>query len=318
MEYKDYYKTMGVARGASQDEIQRAHRKLARKYHPDVSKEPNAEALFKDVGEAYKVLKDPQTRAAYDELGEHYKAGQEFHAPPDWNAGFETSGRGFSEDEARQQSDFFESLFGHRGGGRGGSARNAGGGAGTGSFHFPGEDRHATIQIDLEDAYRGATRKISLRIPEADAQGQMTLREHQIEFVVPRGVRAGQRIRLAGQGAPGAGNGAPGDLYLEVEFRPHAHYRVELHDVYLDLPVAPWEATLGAEIEVPTPSGAVELKIPAGSTAERVWHSCRKSRLHCRRLLLCAANFVACRRHRAAACRLARHGGAVSGIQAAR
>ena len=263
MEYKDYYKTMGVERSASQEDIQRAHRKLARKYHPDVSKESNAEALFKDVGEAYKVLKDPQTRAAYDELGASYTAGQEFHPPPDWNQGFETSGRGFSEDEAREQSDFFESLFGRSGraSGRGGDH--------AGRFNFPGEDRHASIQIDLEDAYLGATRKITLRIPEADAQGRVTLREHHIEFVIPRGVRAGQRIRLAGQGAPGSGKGAPGDLYLEVEFRPHAHYRVEQHDVYLDLPVAPWEAALGAEIEVPTPSGALALTIPAGSNAGR-------------------------------------------------
>ncbi len=268
MEYKDYYKVMGVERGATQEDIQRAHRKLARKYHPDVSKEPNAEARFKDVGEAYKVLKDPQTRAAYDELGADFKAGQEFHPPPDWNQGFETSGRGFTDAEAQQQSDFFESLFGRsaRAGGRSGTGRS---GDGDGRFDFPGEDRHAAIQIDLEDAYMGATRKISLRIPELDAEGHVTHREHQIEFVIPRGLRAGQRIRLAGQGAPGTGKGAAGDLYLEVGFKAHSHYRVELHDVYLDLPVAPWEAALGAEVEVPTPSGAVELKIPAGSSAGR-------------------------------------------------
>lgn len=264
MEYKDYYKTMGLERSASQEEVQRAHRKLSRKFHPDVSKEPNAEAQFKDVGEAYKVLKDPEKRAAYDQLGSGMRAGQEFHAPPDWNQGFEHAGRGFTEAEAQQQSDFFESLFGHRArAGRTGSSS----GFSENGMHFAGEDRHASIQIDLEDAYAGATRKIVLRVPEANLQGQVSLKEHQIEFVVPKGIRAGQRIRLAGQGAPGIGEGAPGDLYLEVEFKVHAHYRVEQHDVYLDLPVAPWEAALGTEIEVPTPSGVVELKIPAGSIA---------------------------------------------------
>lgn len=266
MDYKDYYKTMGLERSATQEDIQRAHRKLSRKFHPDVSKEPNAEAQFKDVGEAYKVLKDPEKRAAYDQLDPNMKAGQAFHPPPDWNQGFEHAGRGFSEADAQQQSDFFESLFGHRGR----SDRKGGSGSfSERSMHFAGEDRHASIQIDLEDAYAGATRKIVLRIPEEDGQGHVTLREHQIEFVVPRGIRAGQRIRLAGQGAPGTGKGAAGDLYLEVEFKPHAFYRVEQHDVYLDLPVAPWEAALGTEIEVPTPSGAVELKIPAGSHAGR-------------------------------------------------
>lgn len=265
MEYKDYYQAMGLERTASQDDIQRAHRKLARKYHPDVSKEPNGEARFKEVGEAYKVLKDPEKRAAYDQLGAELKAGQEFHAPPGWNRGFENSGAGFDEQESQEASDFFESLFGRsRNKGRGG-----GGGGGPDGFNFPGEDRHATIQIDLEDAYLGATRKIALRIPEYDAAGQVKLREHQIEFVVPVGVRAGQRIRLAGQGAPGTGKGPAGDLYLEVAFNPHAHYRIELRDVYLDLPVAPWEAALGAEIEVPTPSGSVALTIPPGSGAGR-------------------------------------------------
>ena len=272
MEYKDYYQAMGVGRGASQDEIQRAHRKLARKYHPDVSKEPNAEARFKEVGEAYKVLKDPEKRAAYDQLGADLKAGQQFQTPPDWQRGFETSGSGFSEQESQEASDFFQSLFGH--GARAGSGarpRRAGAAAANGheGFNFPGEDRHATIQIDLEDAYQGATRKLTLRIPEFDVQGQVRLREHLIEFAVPTGVKAGQRIRLAGQGAPGTGQGAPGDLYLEVAFNPHPRYRVEERDVYLDLPVAPWEAALGAEIEAPTPIGLVELKIPPGSGAGR-------------------------------------------------
>ncbi len=267
MEFKDYYKVMGLERTATQDEIKQAHRKLARKYHPDVSKEPNAEASFKELGEAYEVLKDPEKRAAYDQLGANWKGGQEFRPPPDWNAGFESSGRGFSQREAADHSDFFESLFGRRFGGgsdAGRTARPSGA-----AFHANGEDHHAKIQIDLEDSYQGAQRTLTLRLPQVDAQGHVSLREHTIEFTIPKGMRAGQHIRLAGQGGPGMGQGQAGDLYLEVEFRPHAHYRVDQHDVYLDLPVAPWEAALGADIEVPTPSGFVELKIPAGSAEGR-------------------------------------------------
>jgi curved DNA-binding protein len=260
MEFKDYYKIMGLAREAKPEDIKKAYRQLARKYHPDVSKEKNAEARFKEIGEAYEVLKDADKRAAYDELGSNWKAGQDFRAPPDWNAASEFRGSGFSDREAADHSDFFESLFGRRTGAqRGGRA----------SVHAPGEDRHAKILIDLEDAYAGAHRSISLRVPEIDAQGHVNTQEHQIDFVIPPGVRAGQHIRLAGQGAPGMGKGSPGDLYLEVEFRPHAHYRVDRHDVYLDLPVTPWEAALGAQVEVPTPSGLVDLKIPAGSSAGR-------------------------------------------------
>ena len=263
MEFKDYYKIMGLQRSATQDEIKRAHRQLARKYHPDVSKETDAEARFKEVGEAYEVLRDPEKRAAYDQLGSNWKSGQEFRPPPDWNAGFESPGRGFTEREAAEHSDFFESLF-RRGFGDGQASQ-----PGRADFHAHGEDRHAKIQIDLEDAYQGAARSVTLQVPEIDGQGHGVLRKHQIEFVIPRGVRAGQHIRLAGQGGPAMGQGQPGDLYLEVEFRAHAHYRVDKHDVYLDLPVTPWEAALGAQIEVPTPSGFVELKIPAGSVAGR-------------------------------------------------
>ena len=261
MEFKDYYKIMGLERSATQDEIKRAHRQLARKYHPDVSKVANAEAHFKEVGEAYEVLKDPEKRAAYDQLGANWKGGQEFRPPPDWDAGFETRGRGSAEGDASDHSDFFESLF------RRGFDESRGTHSGERAFHANGQDHHAKIQIDLEDAYHGAQRTLKLRLPEVDAQGHVLLREHTIEFTIPKGVRAGQHIRLAGQGGAGTGQGQPGDLYLEVEFRPHAHYRVDKHDVYLDLPVAPWEAALGAQIEVPTPSGRVELKIPAGSAS---------------------------------------------------
>ncbi len=263
MEYKDYYRVMGVERTATQDQIKTAHRKLARKYHPDVSKEADAEAKFKEVGEAYEVLRDPEKRAAYDRLGADWKSGQDFRPPPGWNAGFETGGRGFPDDDGADHSDFFETLFRQA---RSGQAGRHGAGQG---FHAHGQDRHARIQITLEEAYHGATRKLVLQVPETDAQGHVVLREHPIEFSVPPGVRAGQRIRLAGQGGPGIGQGQPGDLFLEVEFQSHRHYRVDQHDVYLDLPLAPWEAALGADIQVPTPSGRVELKVPAGSSEGR-------------------------------------------------
>lgn len=259
MEFKDYYQIMGVKRDATQDEIKRVYRQLARKYHPDVSKEADAEARFKEVGEAYEVLKDPEKRAAYDQLGANWKAGQDFRPPPDWKEGFEFSGGGFTGGDTADYSDFFESLYG----------RGSRPGHGRASFHAQGEDRHARVLIDLEDAYSGTTRSITLRVPEVDAQGRVSTREHTLDVAIPRGIRAGQHIRLAGQGAPGIGQGKPGDLYLEVGFRPHARYRVEERDVYLDLPVAPWEAALGAMVEVSSPNGIVELKIPADSAAGR-------------------------------------------------
>lgn len=259
MEYKDYYKIMGVGRDADQDEIKRAYRKLARKFHPDVSKEPDAEARFKEVGEAYEVLKDPEKRAAYDQLGANWKAGQDFHPPPDWDAGFEFSGGGYTGGDASAFSDFFESLFG----------REFDAGRGGGQFHAKGRDHHARVLIDLEDAYHGATRSLTLQAPELDGQGHVRMRERTLNVRIPKGIRQGQRIRLSGQGSPGLGKGSAGDLYLEVEFRPHPFYRIEGRDIYLDLPVAPWEAMLGAKVKAPTPGGPVDLTIPAGSTSGR-------------------------------------------------
>ena len=262
MEYKDYYETMGVARDATQDEIKRAYRKLARKYHPDVSKEPDAEEHFKEVGEANEVLKDPEKRAAYDQLGAQWKSGQEFRPPPDWDAGFEFRGGGYTEGAgAADHSAFFEDLFGR------GYAEPGAGGRRT--FRMRGEDHHAKVLIDLEDSYAGATRTITLRVPELTDDGHLTLRERSINLRIPKGIKPGQQIRLAEQGAPGLGGAKPGDLYLEVELREHPFYRVDGSDVYLDLPVAPWEAALGAAIEAPTPSGVVDLKIPADSNQGR-------------------------------------------------
>jgi curved DNA-binding protein len=261
MEYRDYYKIIGVDRNATQDEIKRAYRRLARKYHPDVSKEPDAETRFKEVGEAYEVLKDPEKRAAYDQLGADWKAGQEFHAPPGWDAGFEFRGSGFRGGGASAFSDFFEALFGRD---FQAGARNFQGG-----FHTRGEDHHAKVLIDLEDAWRGATRKITLQVPEVDAQGRVHTRERVLSVRIPAGIREGQQIRLAGQGASGPGSGPAGDLYLEIRFRPHPFYRVDGRDLYLELPVAPWEAALGTAAKVPTPAGTVDLKIPAGSGSGR-------------------------------------------------
>jgi curved DNA-binding protein len=260
MEFRDYYKIMGVARDATQDEIKRAYRKLARRYHPDVSKEPDAEARFKEVGEAYEVLKDPEKRAAYDQLGANWKAGQDFHPPPGWDQGFEFRGGGFTDADAAGFSDFFESLFG-RGFATGGRTQAG--------FHARGEDTHARVLIDLEDAYHGASRTLTLKHTELGADGRPQLRERTLNVRIPKGVSQHQHIRLAGQGGAGIGKGEAGDLYLEVEFRPHPFYHVEGRDVFLDLPVAPWEAALGATVKAPTPGGTVDLKIPAGSGGGR-------------------------------------------------
>ena len=261
MDFKDYYKIMGVARDASEDEIKRAYRRLARKYHPDVSKEADAEARFKDVGEAYAVLRDPEKRAAYDQLGADWKAGQDFRPPPDWDAGFEFSGASGQAD-AGLFSDFFESLFGREFRSARGDRMHAG-------VRSRGEDHHARVLIDLEDAFHGASRNISLRAPELDGSGHVLTRERTLNVKIPRGVTQGQRIRLAGQGTPGSGDGPAGDLYLEVAFKPHRLFRVEGRDVYLELPVTPWEAALGATVKAPTPDGPVDLKIPAGTTRRR-------------------------------------------------
>lgn len=259
MKYRDYYQVLGVARDASQDEIKRSYRKLARKYHPDVSKEPDAEDKFKELGEAYEVLRDPDKRAAYDQLGANWKAGQDFRPPPNWSDGFEFQGGGFTGADAGGFSDFFESLFGHNFDHvfRGGSRQQG--------FQSHGEDSHSHIHIDLEEAYNGGSRTIKLRHTEVDAAGRPQLKDRSLKVTIPKGITEGQRIRLAGQGGPGVGGGRSGDLYLEVNFNKHPLYKVEGKDVYLELPVAPWEAALGASVKVSTPSGSVDLKIPPNS-----------------------------------------------------
>ena len=273
MEFRDYYKVLAVERTASADEIRKAYRRLAHKYHPDVSKEPNAEARFKEMQESYEVLKDPEKRAAYDQLGSQWKAGEQFRPPPDWGSGFEFSGdgraragrsrgrgagsRGFGAGEdgglgEQDFSEFFSSLFG------GGSPFAAEG-------RRPGRDHHARIEIDLEEAFRGTTRMLELKRPELKPDGTLELRNHTVRVTIPPGVTAGQLIRLAGQGEPASGRGSAGDLYLETHIRPHRLFQLEGRDVTLTLPVAPWEAALGASVTVPTPGGPVEVQIPPGS-----------------------------------------------------
>jgi curved DNA-binding protein len=257
MEYKDYYKILALARNATQDDVKRAYRKLARKFHPDINKDPGAEAQFKEIGEAYEVLSDAEKRAAYDQLGEQWRPGQEFRPPPNWDAGFEFSGAG-SPDAAGQFSDFFSSLFG-------GMGRREPPRRGHTEFSLRGEDHHARILIDVRDALDGATRTISLRAPALDEGGHVVLRERTLNVTIPRGITQGQHIRIKGQGAPGIGRGDAGDLLLEVQLKKDPLYRVLGRDLYLDLPLAPWEAALGASVKVPTPQGPVMLKVPAGT-----------------------------------------------------
>lgn len=259
MEYKDYYKIMGLKRDASLDEIKRAHRKLARKYHPDVSKEPDAEAKFKEAGEAYEVLKDPEKRAAYDRLDPNLKAGQEFHPPPNWDSGFEFSGGGFTGAGSAGFSDFFEELFGRQGFGT-----HAAHGA---QHNVRGQDHHAKVLVDLSDAFHGAIRSISLQSPELDEHGQVRVINRTLNVKIPKGVKEGQQIRLKGQGTAGIGQGSRGDLYLEIHFNPHSLYRAEGRNIHMQLPVAPWEVALGATVKMPTPGGAVDIKIPAGASS---------------------------------------------------
>jgi curved DNA-binding protein len=266
LQFKDYYQTLGVARDATADDVKKAFRKLARKHHPDLSKEPDAEARMKEVNEAYAVLADPEKRAAYDALGRGYQPGQEFRPPPDWDANFEFSGPGFGGTEAADFSDFFAELFGRMG------ARPHEGGFGRREARFEsrGEDHHAKILLDIEDAWRGATRQVSLRVPRIDAAGRVVLDTRTLDVRIPQGVREGQMIRLAGQGASGLGGGAPGDLLLEVHFRPHQRFKISGRDLLVDLPVAPWEAALGSVIPVGLPDGStLKVRIPAGAQSGR-------------------------------------------------
>jgi curved DNA-binding protein len=268
MEFRDYYKILGVERSATADQIKTAYRRLARKYHPDVSKEPNAEARFKEMQEAYEVLRDPEKRAAYDQLGSDWKSGQPFRPPPNWGSDFEFSGRPAGAGAGRRRagataggdafaeedySDFFSSLFG-------GGSPFASGGARAG-----GRDHHARIDISLEEAYAGTARTLELKRPEVKPDGSVELLSHTVRVTIPPGVTEGQLIRLAGQGGPAPAGGSPGDLSLEVHILPHRTFALDNRDVTITFPVAPWEAALGSSVTVPTLGGPVEMRIPPGA-----------------------------------------------------
>ena len=249
MKYKDYYAIMGVARDASAEDIKKAYRKLARKYHPDVSKEANAEERFKEVQEAYEALKDPEKRAAYDQLGSH-AAGQEFRPPPGWEQSF---GGGSMHFEDVDLSDLFAS-FGGRGFG-GGHARGP----------ARGRDFEAAVQITLEQAYHGTEVELDLAMPEVDDQGRLQRVPRRIKVRIPKGVADGKTLRVPGKGGKGAAGGKDGDLYLDIRVLPHALYRLDGADIYLDLPITPWEAVLGTSVDMPTPGGSVTLKVRPGT-----------------------------------------------------
>jgi curved DNA-binding protein len=257
MQFKDYYQILGVNRDAKADDIKRAYRRLARKYHPDVSKEADAEVRFKEMKEAYEVLKDPEKRSAYDTYGANWKAGQDYQPPPGGHQHrYSTGQQGFQGDG--DFSDFFESLFGSR------SSRGGYGTAGTGD----GNDINARIRISLEDAFNGATRQISLELPETDEHGTTRRRQRTLNVRIPKGIANGQRIRLEGQGGAGFGPGARrGDLFLEVQIDNHPTFKLEGHNIHVTLPISDWEAALGAKVKAPTLGGSVDLKIPAGSSS---------------------------------------------------
>jgi curved DNA-binding protein len=265
MKYKDYYEVMGLPRTATQAEVKAAHRKLARKYHPDLNKQADAEERFKEVGEAYEVLRDTEKRAAYDRLGEAPQHGEDFQPPPNWDDGFEFSGRGDEAGAEGNFSDFFESMFGRRGAGAQSGARSYR----SGGVHAAGQDHHAKVMIDLQDAFTGAERSITLQMPVVDEEGHVSLQSRVLNVTIPKGIRAGQRLRLAGQGGPGLGQGPAGDLYLEIEWRQQDRYQVDGRDISIRLPVAPWEIALGAQVRVPTPEGEVSMTIPANSANGR-------------------------------------------------
>jgi curved DNA-binding protein len=265
MDFKDYYKVLGVERAATDDQIKKAFRRLARKHHPDINKAPDAAARMQELNEAHDVLRDPEKRAAYDQVGAGAHDGQAFQPPPGWNTGFEFSGRPDAFGDGMDHSAFFEALFG--------AGRHGAGGAGAGAGPNPKpkhlRDHHAKITVPLADAFVGATRTLSLQSPAVDADGHVAMHERQLQVAIPKGIRAGQQIRLVGQGSPGLRGEPAGDLYLEVEFEPHPHWRVDGRDLYLTVPVAPWEAALGGDVPVRTPNGSLEMKVPAGSQTGR-------------------------------------------------
>ena len=263
MKYKDYYAILEVERNASEADIKKAYRRLARKYHPDVSKEKNAEEKFKEVGEAYETLKDAEKRSAYDQLG-RFRPGEDFRPPPDWGTRFGGGSAG-GFDNFVDLGELFANLSQ---GGFGRSFRPGRPGGGTsGGFAKPGEDYEVNAHISLEEAARGTELALDVSVPERDASGRLRRVQKTLRVRVPRGASDGQRLRVPGKGGPGVNGGPPGDLYLDITLKPHPLYRVSDHDLYLELPVAPWEAVRGAEVEVPTLDGKVRVSVKPGSRA---------------------------------------------------
>lgn len=257
MEYKDYYKMLGVEKNANDEEIKKQYRRMARKYHPDVSKEKDAEEKFKEVKEAYEVLKDPEKRKAYDQMGANWKEGQQFHTPPNWD--FRSADGNGASFEAGDFSDFFENLFGQH---RGAHAR------GQRAHHFaqPGQDLHSKIQLSLEEAFKGTERTLQLQEPDLNPNtGEVNFKTRSLRVKIPAGVTEGQQIRLAKQGGKGVSGGENGDLYLEIQLADHVQFTVKDRDIFITLPITPWEAALGAKITAPTLAGNVELTIPQHS-----------------------------------------------------
>lgn len=272
MKYKDYYQALGIERGASDAEIKKAYRKLAHQYHPDVSKDPKGEEKFKEIAEAYATLKDPEKRAEYDQLGSR-RPGEDFSPPPGWAHGFRTGGGAGREDAAFDDidlSDLFAS-FGRGHAGQGGAAGRHGGQAGRGGarFAFPGEDYEVSALVTVEQVYHGGEIELNLEFPEVDEHGLPRRVPRTFRINVPKGATDGQRLRLPGKGGAGMNGGAPGDLYVRLAIAPHPLYRVVGRDIHMDLPLAPWEAALGASVELPTPGGTVEMTVKPGTGSGR-------------------------------------------------
>jgi curved DNA-binding protein len=265
MDFKDYYAVLGVSESASPEEIKKSYRKLARKYHPDVSKEDNADEKFKDLGEAYEVLKDPEKRGEYDQLRKYgAQADGSFQPPPGWQSESGFGRGGYTDADSSQFSDFFEQMFG---GGQG-AGRGAGGGFRQ-NVRMRGEDVRARLPLFLEEVFNGCEKQVSFTVHEADEQGRIVARQKTLKVKIPVGMREGQHLRLKGQGSPGIGGGAPGDLLIEVELARHPLFSIEGRDVVVTVPVAPWEAALGATITVPTVDSKVNVKVPKGTSSGR-------------------------------------------------
>lgn len=274
VKYKDYYEILGVSRDASTDDIKKAYRKLARKYHPDVNKTRGAEEKFKDIAEAYEVLGDPAKRRRYDSLGHDFHNGQDFHAPPGWEDAASafafhrraSRGSGRRMENIGGFSEFFESLFG------GGffNSQTDHEESGTGPFAVHGDDREAELTISFDEAFHGATKTLALEAVEMDRYGRPQRQTRTYKVRIPPGTADGARIRLSGQGGAGMAGGAAGDLYLRVHVTPHPIFKLNGRQIEIELPVTPWEAALGGRVPVPTPSGTAHVTLPPGTAGGRM------------------------------------------------